>query len=98
MAASNGQVQNFVNERMRKHCEDVRDAVLKMDDDIAHLDDVYANLTSNPTWVDTRSDDPPILLTPNDVLAYNTFLHDIRDAIKNHSAYAVIQKACVRGI
>lgn len=98
MAASNSQVQTFVNDRMRPHCEDVRDTVLRLDDDIAHMDDVYANLTNSPNWTDQRLDSPPILLSPNDVLAFNSFIHDIRDAIKNHSAWPVIQKACVRGL
>ena len=47
-------------------------------DDKAAIDDVYEHVSGAnaiaPTWTDQRSDGPPHLATPNDVLAYNTFL------------------------
>ena|SRR5438105_2281951 len=98
-AATNFQVQNFVDQRLRPHAEKARELAVVFDDDVAAFDDVYAALNvQSPTWTDTRSDGPPHLLTPADVLAMNTFLHDIRDAIRNHADYAIVLKACVRGI
>lgn len=95
--ATDQQVQNYVNERVRPHAEVARNLALAYDDDIASIDDVYNALNvQSPTWVDNRTDGPPHLLTPSDVLAINSFMHDIRDAIKNHGQYAIVLKACVR--
>lgn len=98
MAATNQQVQSFVDQRVRKRCEAARALMLAMADDISSIDDVYNALASNPTWTDQRTDGPPHLLIPSDVLAFNTFLHDIRDAILNNSQYPIILKACVRPV
>jgi hypothetical protein len=99
MAATNAQVQNYVNERVRPHAELARALALAYDDDIAAIDDVYAALTqATPTWTDARADSPPHLLTPSDVLAINTFMNEIRNAIKNNAQYAIVLKACVRAV
>ena len=98
-AATNYQVQNFVDQRIRPHAEKARELVIVFDDDIGAIDDIYAALSvQSPTWTDARSDGPPHLLTPADVLAINTFLHDMRDALKNHASYPLVLKACVRGV
>jgi len=98
-AATNFQVQNFVDQRLRPHAEKAREMAVVFDDDIAAIEDVYTALNvQSPTWTDSRTDGPPHLLSPADVLAINTFLHDIRDAIKNHADYPVVLKACVRGV
>ncbi len=99
MAATDTQVQTYVNSRVRPHAELARQLALAFDDDLAVIDDVYANLTAgSPTWVDNRTDGPPHLLTPSDVLAFNSFMHDIRDAIKNNAQYAIVLKATVRQV
>lgn len=99
MPATNLQVQNFVDNRIRIRAEAIRAINLAMSDDISLIDDVYNALNvGSPTWTDTRADGPPHLLTPSDVLAVNAFLHDIRDAIVNHAQYAIVQKACVRAV
>lgn len=72
MAATNEQVQTWVNERTRPRAEQVRKLLLSLEDDNAAIDDVYANLTNSPDWTDTRDDFPPHLLTPSDVLAFST--------------------------
>jgi hypothetical protein len=71
--ATNLQVQNYadnftrpISERLRSLFEDITNA-------LSLIDDVYANLTNNPTWTDGRADGPPHLLVPGDVLAWNTF-------------------------
>lgn len=96
MAATNQQVQNFVNERIRPHSEMARALKIVFDDDRAVIEDVYNNLNNSPTWTDNRTDGPPHLLTPSDVLAVNAFMEDIRTAIANHAQWPVVQKACVR--
>lgn len=99
MSASNLQVQAFVNERIRPRSEQIRSVFLAMDGDISSIDDIYNALNvGSPTWTDNRTDGPPHLLMPSDVLAINAFLHDIRDAIKNHAQYPIVLKACVRAV
>ena len=97
-AATNAQVQAFVDQRVRPRCEQIRALVLAMQDDIAALGDIYANLTNNPTWVDNRTDGPPHLLTANDVLAYNTFVNDANTAMSKDVQYPVVLAACVRPV
>lgn len=109
MAATNEQVQQYVNERVRPRSEEIRALYLRCKDDKAVIDDVYANLTDNPDWEDTRSDAPPHLLTPSDVLAWNAFITgfihyvegtfpDIATANSGDDQYPVIQDACVRPV
>jgi hypothetical protein len=98
MAATNQQVQQYVNERVRVRAEQIRSLVLAMEDDKAAIDDVYANLTDSPDWTDERTDGPPYLLTPSDVLAFNAFITDSIAALKNHASYAVVMQGCVRPV
>jgi hypothetical protein len=73
--------------------------VLAFTDDIGAIGDVYANLTKGqPTWTDTRTDGPPHLATPADVLAFNSFLHNINTAMQADPAWPVIQSLCVRQV
>jgi len=72
MAATNGQVQVFANERVRPFAEKMRAVYLLAKDHKAAMDDVYANLNDNPTWTDQHNSNPPHLMTPGDVLAFNT--------------------------
>jgi hypothetical protein len=97
-AATNEQVQQFVNNRIRPRAQQIRALLLSMEDDIAALDDVYANLTDSPDWTDNRPDGPPHLLEPNDVLAINTFLHDMTTAMRGNAQLPVVLKACVHPV
>lgn len=95
--ATNVQIQHFADERIRPHAEMLRDLTHAYDNDISLIDDVYNTLAGpSGTWVDNRQDGPPHLLVASDILAINTFMHDIRDAIKNHGQYGSGLKACVR--
>jgi len=98
MAASDQQVQQFVNERVRVRAEQLRAVLLAMKDDKAAIDDVYDALDppQNATWTDQRSDGPPYLLTPADVLAYNAFITAAIAFIEGHADWAVVQQGCVR--
>lgn len=111
-AATNQQVQTFVNERMRPYCEAIRAVKLETDDNEGAIGDIYANLNNNPDWTDNRTDGPPSLLAPSDVLAWNTFMFHFKrlidgcasDAERIASAnevkngWATILKACVRPV
>ena len=109
MPATDAQVQQYVNERFRVRAEQARALYLAIKDDKAVIDDVYANVSAgSPTWTDVRNDAPPHLLTPSDVLAYNTFMDmfiafiegTLTNDNKNSGAaqWPVIQDACVRSL
>ena len=102
--ATDTQVQQYVNDRIRPHSEAIRNLYLKLKDDKAVIADVYSAVTQqSPTWSDTRTDGPPHLLTPSDVLAYNTFItafiamiEGVGDPTAAAAQYPVIQNACVQ--
>ncbi len=97
--ANDTQVQTFVNGRVRPRCEQARDLAVLMLEDIAGIDDIYNALNvQSPTWSDSRTDGPPHLATPSDVLAFNAFMHDVSAYITGHGQYAIVRKLCVRNI
>jgi hypothetical protein len=96
VAATDQQVQTFVNERLRPFAEKARALYLLSKDHRAAIDDVYANVAAgSPTWTDNRTDGPPHLLVPNDVLAMNSFMAALNTFIEGNAEYAIILKACV---
>lgn len=97
MPATDLQVQQFVDQRIRPVAERSRELLRNLEDIISTIDDVYAALTQEtPTWTDTRQDGPPHLLTPSDVLAINTFVNDMKTAIRDNAQLPIVLKACVR--
>lgn len=99
MAATNQQVQQYVNERVRVRAEQLRSIYLAMVDDKAAIDEVYANLTkASPDWKDNRTDGPPKLLVPNDVLAYNSFITALIAAFESNANWSTVRAACVRSL
>jgi hypothetical protein len=95
--ATDAQVQNYVDTNIRPRCEQIRSLLALMSNDLSLIDDIYAALTQQtPTWTDSRTDAPPHLLTGNDILALNSLLNEIKDAIDNSTQKAVMLKACVR--
>lgn len=98
-AATDQQVQTFVNERFRPFAESVRAVYLMAKTNRAQMDDIYNALNvPTPTWADGRMDGPPHLLAPSDVLAWNSFMVDLIAAIEGNGQWPIIQKACVRGV
>jgi hypothetical protein len=93
-AATNPQVQAFADARVRPHCELARSVALALTDDIAAIDDIYQNISGSPDWVDANPNHLPHTMTPADMLAWNAFIHTIRDAIVNDPNYPVILKLC----
>lgn len=97
--ATDLQVQQYVNERVRTSAEQLRALYYALKDHKAVLDDVYAALTQEaPTWSDDRPDGPPHLLAPSDVLAWNTFVSNLLAAIEGDAQWPVVLKACVRAL
>jgi len=77
MAATNDQVQAFADTEVRPISEMIRAVNVRSQDAQARIDDVFANLVDSSTWGDQRTDNPPHLLTPNDVLAWNAFVANL---------------------
>jgi len=99
MAATNQQIQQWANERTRVRAEQIRALLLAMEDDRAAFDDVYAGLTQEGAdWTDQRTDGPPNLLTRNDMLGMNTFIDDMKTAMRAHAQISVVLRACVRPV
>jgi hypothetical protein len=109
MAATNQQVQTFVDQRMRPRAEQFRALYLAAKDDLAEIGDVYANVNdAGSTFSDGRTDGPPHLVSRTDVLAYNTFLTLFVAFIEGtlssgnmnsgHDQWPVLQQACVRPV
>lgn len=107
--ATDQQVQTYVNERLRVRAEQFRALVNACRDDKLAIEDVYAHaIQGSPTWVDSRTDGPPTLLTPQAVLSYNTVLFmflalvdgTLTDGNKAefHDQWPVFQAACVRPV
>lgn len=97
--ATDVQVQKFVNERMRRHMEQAMRLLAAFQEDLSVIEDIYnACNQQSPTWTDVRPDGPPHLVTPNDVLAYNTFITDIVAAINGNGQLTVVRRACVQNI
>lgn len=94
--ATNQQVQQYVNERIRVRAEQCRALLNALLDDKSAIDDVYANCNSgSSTWTDTRTDGPPHILAPADVLSYNAFITALIPNIRDAADYPAIVKACV---
>lgn len=106
--ATDQQVQQFVNERIRPIAELVRAVTIRMADDEASIADIFEACANNPTWTDNRTDGPPHLLAPNDVLSYNSVCvlsarvtagtasaQDVADLSAN---LATLSLACVRPV
>jgi hypothetical protein len=96
MPATDQQVQQWADQRVRPRAEQIRALYNALVSDIATVEDVYqACIAQSPTWADGRQDGPPHLLAPADVLSMNTLAHAIKDAIDNSGQWATVQKSCV---
>lgn len=107
MAATNQQVQVYVDTRIRPRAEQFRNLVLACADDKTAIEDVFAAATQPTNWTDQRADGPPHLLALSDILVYNSIVslfakfvagtatsQDVADFAGN---WPVFQHACVRG-
>jgi hypothetical protein len=107
-AASNSQVQRYVDERVRVFAEQVRKAYILAKDHTAAFADVKLNINDPATtWIDDRQDAPPYKLTAADVMQWSQFLTkfislfegtfaDVADANAGAAKYAKVLQACVR--
>ena len=97
-AATNQQVQDHCDQRVRPRCAAAYLLYLQCKNDQANMDDVYANLTSSPTWTDGRSAGVAHLATPNDLLAINTWRADFITFYEANSQKAILEKLPINPI
>jgi hypothetical protein len=108
MAATDQQMQQFADARVRPRAEQARALVASLRDDRAAIEDVFDRAANGAAWNDARSDGPPSLLTSQDMLVYNSVAvlllkcvdgtasaQDITDLAAN---WPVFMSACVRPI
>ena len=97
-AASFDQIQEFVDSRYRPRCEQVRNLLASIADDISVIGDIYSTLSGDPTlWNDNRND-VPIKLNGNDVLAMNSGFVQLQSDINKNPFLAELLKGVVRPI
>jgi hypothetical protein len=107
--ATNEQVQAFADQRIRPRCEQIRNLYLACKDDVSAIGDVYENIAAGSDWTDTRTDNPPHLMTPNDIIGWNQFISgliqfyeasfpDLPAAGVGGAQYPVVLDCCVRGV
>lgn len=98
--ATNAQVQQFVDSRIRPRAAQIRDLLAAINDDISAIGDVYATLNGANTWTDQPAGGatPPHYLSGSDVLAMNTLLNAVANAISTNPQYPICQKACLNPI
>ena len=106
-AATNLQVQNYSDQKVRPLCEQFVQFVSNLQLALAQMTDINANLMSSPTWTDTRTDGPPHLAQPSDLLtiaaaaaAFGRVLSGVgtaADSVAIATAMPVIQSLCVNG-
>ncbi len=110
--ATNAQMQNYTDQRLRPRSEQLRAVVNSIADDKAAIDDVYARAAGANPWADARTD-PPRLLNQQDVLVYNAVISNLISILSTASLtdqqkidavtglksnWAVFQSACVRPV
>lgn len=85
--ATNIQVQNYCDQRIRVRAEAFRNLIASLRDDKSAIDDIYARAAGTNAWADARTDGPPHLLkcgnssNPDDVLNFNSFAAAMLDII-----------------
>lgn len=101
MAATDQQMQQYANERIRVRAEQFRALINACRDDKAAIDAVYDRAANGAAWSDNRTDGPPKLLVSQDVLVFNAFISDFLSQVDSgamHNNLAVFQAACVRSL
>ncbi len=100
MAATDEQVQVYVNTRFRTYAEKVRSAYILAKDHKLAIDDVYdaCEPPESATWTDERDDGPPHLLTAQDVLSFNAWISNFADIIDDNLVNDAAKIAAVNSL
>lgn len=96
-AATNAQVQTYVDTYIRPFCESARSVFNAAQNIRDSISDVYSNLSSSgTTWTDQRVDNPPHLMSASDVLAINTIVVDMLNYKSGEGQWPILLESCVR--
>ena len=108
MSATDQQMQQFCNERIRPRAEQLRALINAFRDDKAAIDAVYDRAANGAAWSDARPDGPPRLLARQDVLVFNAFASLFLQCIDGtataqnvsdlHANLSVFEASCVRPV
>lgn len=113
MSATDQQMQQFANERIRVRAEQFRSLINSCRDDKAAMDAVYDRAANGAAWTDGRNDGPPKLLVSQDILVFNAFISEFLSVIDGegnddaakaghvngvHNNLLQFQAACVRPV
>lgn len=111
MAATDQQMQQFADQRIRVRAEQFRALINACRDDKAAIADEYTRANGGAAWNDARTDGPPKLLASVDFLYFNAFITQFLNAVDNtpdagsdntlfvlHANLAPFQSACVRPV
>lgn len=106
--ATNEQMQEYANTRIRVRAEQSRALVESFRDDKFAGESVYARASGLTPWNDSRTDGPPKLLASQDFLVFDSvavlLLRCIDgtatadDVAALHANWPVFQSACVRPV
>ena len=106
--ATDIQMQQYADERVRVRAEQLRLLYNQLKDDKAAIEDIYARAVGANPWDDARTDGPPTLLNQQDMLTYNAIITNLIKCIEGTATsqevadiaanWAVFQGACVRPV
>ncbi len=108
MAATDQQMQQYADHRIRVRAEHFRALINSCRDDKAAIDEIYDRAANGAPWNDNRGDGPPTLLDEQDVLVFNAFITLFLscidgtavtgDVVQLNANLPVFQAACVRPV
>lgn len=75
--ATDLQMQQYCNERIRVRAEQARSLVNALRDDKLNIEDVYARAVGAGDWDDSRNDGPPRLLDETAITTYNAVISNL---------------------
>lgn len=100
--ASDNQVQNYVDQRIRVRAEEIRALLNALVDDKMAMDDIYEHVNGAnaiaSTWADGRTDGPPTLATKEDVLEYNALISALIPHIRDAANWPAVLSLCVHPV
>ena len=101
MAATNAQVQQFVNSDVRPSCSEIVAWVERRENEIATAGDIYANLTATSpptTWVDSNPNNAPHAMAPGDYVNWNAFMVNLTNIITGSTSDGPTALAMVEAV
>jgi uncharacterized protein len=96
--ATDQQMQQYSDQRIRIRAEQWRAMVNACRDDKAAIDAAYDRAANGSAWSDARTDGPPRLLGSQDVLVFNALISNFNSLITGSGENDAAKAAIVNGI